>query len=1127
MSAGAGPPTSRLAWIVGAVAVVALLCSNAPGALSGPQGSAPVHAALPLVRAVAPALGTSAAARTAPALYNASSSVRQTLVLANDTLVDGNVLPPNPGIDAPAITYDPAHNEIFLGSAEYAGISIVSVATGRPSALVPLPSDSYVYGADGLEYDAAAGGVLVADTGLGALLVVNDTNDSIVTNISIGGMPIGLAFDPSNGLVFVSNLEGNVAIVNLTTGLVVGELPGTAGSRGLVWVPTTGELWVVEDNANAVAAFWPGNQTQAAVFQLSGSADPRWAVYDAPTQQVFVTENGANAVQAFNAATDSLGPNVTNLSGPIGEGLDSDLGLVLVSSSYTSNLSFIATSNDTLVGTADVGSPPGGITFAASTGVAYATTPQADDIIAVTPPNTTSVEFLVGGFFPSGVTYTPGSGTLFVNSPGDPTYAPFEQEPLGAAGAEVEVNASRVAITGTTSLPSAFAGLGPCGPSESVGLGEVFVAGGAGGQFNLSGPGEVGVLSASNGSLLATIAVPAAPIATAYDPSSGLLLVTEPTSGNVSLIATLNNTVLATFGVGQFPTGSVYDPATGDFLVSGLGGNGSGSDVVELSGSNGSEVGSISGAPGLFGPGCMAYDPSNQYVYVVSGDVGAVVVLAPATQSVVASIPVGDAPSGIALDVATGEAFVTNSASDNVTVLDTSTDSAFASIPVGVGPLGVDVSPTLGEVFVTNSFSGTISVIAPPRLYNVTFTESGLPTGTTWAVASGNSTTENVTTASGGSIVWQVESGSYPFSVPDTWYQPTPASGTVVVGAANVNVSITFVARPTVAVAVRETNVPRADLAEWGLAAGFPAERFVADGATLGFAAPVGALSVEFLAPSGFGLARILGAHGTTQSSLPIESGASFTARYGPYETLTFTEVGLGAGVSWGVDLTSPAGAEGPPSQYATSNGTSLLFLVVKGAWKFDVAPRPADYAIHPSSGTIDVPAHAVTKRLAFRLLTSKVEFRELGLPPGSPWTVRLSGTVAETLSGSTGTLAVALPNGSYFYSVASGDEALSPFPANGTFPVVVPHAAEVFTIDFLPSLTVRSGPTSLRAGAVGAAPTAAIGIALLGGVAVGLPQRRIRAHGSRCREPSDEFGGRGPDSDGPPVQQSDAPAER
>jgi YVTN family beta-propeller protein len=82
-------------------------------------------------------------------------------------------------------------------------------------------------------------------------------------------------------------------------------------------------------------------------------------------------------------------------------------------------------------------------------------------------------------------------------------------------------------------------------------------------------------------------------------------------------------------------------------------------------------------------------------------------VIATATNTVTATIPVGDFPFGVAVTPDGSKVYVTNS--NSVSVIATPTNTVTATIPVG--GLGVAVTPDGSKVYVANHGSNSVSVI--------------------------------------------------------------------------------------------------------------------------------------------------------------------------------------------------------------------------------------------------------------------------------------------------------------------------------------------------------------------------------------------------------------------------------
>jgi YVTN family beta-propeller protein len=100
------------------------------------------------------------------------------------------------------------------------------------------------------------------------------------------------------------------------------------------------------------------------------------------------------------------------------------------------------------------------------------------------------------------------------------------------------------------------------------------------------------------------------------------------------------------------------------------------------------------------------------FAYITNEGNATVSVIDTGANSVVATIPVGDKPSGIAVNIAGSHVYVANSNSNTISVIATSTNKAVATIPVGSGPSGIAVNPAETYVYVANYFGNNVSVIS-------------------------------------------------------------------------------------------------------------------------------------------------------------------------------------------------------------------------------------------------------------------------------------------------------------------------------------------------------------------------------------------------------------------------------
>ena len=142
-------------------------------------------------------------------------------------------------------------------------------------------------------------------------------------------------------------------------------------------------------------------------------------------------------------------------------------------------------------------------------------------------------------------------------------------------------------------------------------------------------------------------------------------------SGTVSVIDTATNTVVATIPVGPIP----------------------------------------------FAPIGIAITPDGTRVYVTNaGDPfnvanGTVAVIDTATNTVVATIPVGILPEAVAITPDGTRAYVANTASSTASVIDIATNTVVATVAGLLDPLGVAITPDGTRAYVTNEGSASVSVI--------------------------------------------------------------------------------------------------------------------------------------------------------------------------------------------------------------------------------------------------------------------------------------------------------------------------------------------------------------------------------------------------------------------------------
>ncbi len=262
-------------------------------------------------------------------------------------------------------------------------------------------------------------------------------------------------------------------------------------------------------------------------------------------------------------------------------------------------------------------------------------------------------------------------------------------------------------------------------------------------------------------------------------------------------------------------------------------------------------------------------------------------------------------------------------------------------------PAGYTADPVRGSL--TLDFADqTVLVNMTREVYPVTFSETGLPSGTTWFVNATNTQTgyflHNSSTSS--MIELQVPNGTYAYGVSSPGWQAAPASGSVTVSGGPTPVSVVF-SQVTYPVTFDEAGLPTGT--QWSIAlAGYQ------------LSSTTGAITFhEANGTYPFSVGSIAGYKARSASGAVTVSGAAVT------EAITFarvtyavniTEAGLPTGTSWTVTV------GGVPK---TSTSAQITFQVPNGTYAFSVGPVPG-YTVALATGSINVSGEPVHVALTF-----------------------------------------------------------------------------------------------------------------------------------------------------------------
>lgn len=429
----------------------------------------------------------------------------------------------------------------------------------------------------------------------------------------------------------------------------------------------------------------------------------------------------------------------------------------------------------------------------------------------------------------------------------------------------------------------------------------------------------------------------------------------------------------------------------------------------------------------------MAYDSGKGEVFVAASPGGNVTVINDTSNTVVSTIPVGFAVNHLAYDSGKGEMFATTLGT--VAVISDSSDSVIASVSDGSGPWEAAYDPGRAEVFVTNGGSDSVTVIADATNTVVTTIPEGGSYSSPWGVAYDAKRSE----------VFVANFGAFNASVIDDGTDQVVATVALPINAVYDEDALYDPAKGEVFVASLGGGYlfginDRTDAVN----AAFPACAQPCGPSALAYDPHAGELfatnydsnTVSVINDTNHTIVESVQV-GSTPDGVAYDSGNGdlYVANsydgnvsvLAPEYRVSFAETGLPVGTPWSVTL-------GGVTHDATTS--DINFTELNGRYLYTIGNVPGWHQTTLAySGIVVVNGAAGTEpTLDFNEVTYVTTFTETGLPSGKAWYVNITGGQSYGSTGST--INFSEPNGTQDYSVATTDKEYAPSDTGGSFQV-------------------------------------------------------------------------------------------
>ncbi|WP_412069142.1 Calx-beta domain-containing protein [Rubrivirga sp. IMCC43871] len=314
--------------------------------------------------------------------------------LSAQTVLGTIDLPADAGPDPVAI--DETTNTIYVGNFD----GTVSVIDGATNGLETIAVGTV--GLHGAGVNATTNTLYVTESSAGNVVVIDGSDRTIVTRILVGGGPLGVAVNETTNTIYVANqtagavtfIDGSDNSATLpTTGL------GSQQPLSLAVNETTNRLYVAERDGELTVV---DATTGAVLANPVVGANPQRVAVDETTNRVYVSDRGNDVVVVVDGATNLVLATIPVGVGPQGIAVDAGRGLVYVANEDDATVSVIDAVTDQVLATLDVGTgpftvAPFGVGVNAATNRVYVANFSGDSVSIIGPfqATVTGVDLLV------------------------------------------------------------------------------------------------------------------------------------------------------------------------------------------------------------------------------------------------------------------------------------------------------------------------------------------------------------------------------------------------------------------------------------------------------------------------------------------------------------------------------------------------------------------------------------------------------------------------------------------------------------------------------------------------------------------------------------------------------------
>ncbi|HXZ81627.1 MAG TPA: YncE family protein [Terriglobales bacterium] len=191
----------------------------------------------------------------------------------------------------------------------------------------------------------------------GTVTVINTSDNSIQTTITVGSSPVWAVMSPTPLLFVLNQGSGTVSVIDPNVDTVIGTLNVGSGATEVIYDPRLTRLYVANFASNTVSVFNAGTTIPTLITTLNTDAGPRAVTALSDGTRFYVANSIAGTVSVFDAISLAFRKTIPVGTTPYWIDSSPDSTKVFTPNRDSNNISVIRTTDDTVAATVPSASP--------------------------------------------------------------------------------------------------------------------------------------------------------------------------------------------------------------------------------------------------------------------------------------------------------------------------------------------------------------------------------------------------------------------------------------------------------------------------------------------------------------------------------------------------------------------------------------------------------------------------------------------------------------------------------------------------------------------------------------------------------------------------------------------------